>query len=63
MKSELPSMVCNTVYATKEIMWNYNKNNTEGVLLRAVSQDSFKTDSRTDMAALRSKTHRIIYIG
>lgn len=56
-------MVCNTVYATKEIMWNDNKNNAEAVLLRAVSQDYFKTDSKTDMAALRSKTHRIIYIG
>lgn len=56
-------MVCNTVYATRGIMWNYNKNNAEAVLLRAASQDYFKTDSKTDMAALRSKNHRIIYIG
>lgn len=43
----------------RQIMWHCNKNNAEAGLLRIVSQDYFKTDSKTDTTALRSKSHRI----
>lgn len=38
-------------------MWNYHEDNAVAVFLRAVSQDYFKADSKTDMAALRSQNN------